>query len=177
MNSRIQAVDSKLERYLDDIKQKHKSFALQQDLCSLKVALELKADSNEVNETLGGKANKATVANALHRKANKGETEEALKQKVDKKELDDILDKHRKELLNTYATCMSKEKEKLVKIDHFREIEDIILRKAEKAEIDMYLSAVNTQKRDFDRRLQLIEKDTAEVLRTVQGEIENMRTS
>ena len=177
VNQNIQAIDSKLERYFDDIKSNHKNFALQRDLCSLKVQLELKADLSEVNENLSNKANKTTVANALHRKANKGETEDTFKLKLDKKELGEILESHKKDVLDSYTLAISKEKEKLVKIDHFRELEDIIMRKAEKAEIDMYLSAVNTQKKDFERRVQVIERDTADILRTVQTEIETIRVS
>lgn len=140
------------------------------------VQLELKADLNDVNESFSNKANKATVASALHRKANKGETEEALKKKVDKNELQDILEKQKEDLERSYSTMLNNERERLLG-KNFRELEDIIVRKADKSEIDMYLSAVNTQKRDFDRRVQLIEKETAEILKTVQGEIESMRTS
>ena len=162
---------------MDDFRAKQKHFALQKDLSHALVQLELKADLNDVNESFSAKANKSTVANALHRKANKGETEDALKEKIDKKELNEILESFKRDIENTHSIILSKEKESLVKIDHFREIEDIILRKADKVEIDMYLSAVNTQKKDFDRRIQLIEKETAEVLKTVQSEIEGMRTS
>lgn len=170
-------IDSKMEKYLDDIRAKHKSFALQKDLSHVIVQLELKADLNDVNESFSNKANKTTVANALHRKANKGETEEALKEKLDRKDLKDILESFKKDFESQCNNNFSKQRENFVKIDHFKELEDIILRKADKSEIDMYLSAVNTQKNDFDRRVRLIEKDTADILKTVQAEIESMRTS
>lgn len=177
VNHKMQLMDSKLEKCLDDIRSKHKTFALQKDLSHVIAQLELKADLNDVNESLSNKANKATVANALHRKANKSDIDEVLKMKIERKELDEILEQYKKDLNNSYSSILMKEREKLVKMDHFKELEDIILRKADKSEIDMYLSAVNTQKRDFDRRVQVIERDTADILKTVQSEIESMRTS
>jgi hypothetical protein len=177
VNHKIQMVDSKLEKYLDDIRGKQKSFALQKDLSHVIVQLELKADLNDVNESFSNKANKTTVANALHRKANKGETEDVLKEKVDKKDLEEILDNFKKDFESQCNNDLSKQRENFVKLDHFKELEDIILRKADKSEIDMYLSAVSTQKNDFDRRVRLIEKDTADILKTVHYEIESMRTS
>lgn len=141
------------------------------------VQLELKADLNDVNESLGSKANKSTVANALHRKANKSEVEESLKEIVNKKELSEVLEQFQKETRDICANMISKEKEKLVKIDHFKELEDIILRKADKSEIDMYLSAVGTQKKDFDRRIELVEREAADILRSCHTEIESIRAS
>ncbi|CAI2385185.1 unnamed protein product [Moneuplotes crassus] len=177
VNQKFQSLDRKIEQYFDDFKAKQQTYALQKDLSNVLVQLELKADLNDVNESFSEKANKSTVAGALHRKANKGEVDDALELKVDKKDLHEILDNFKKDVEHSQIIGFSKQKETLVKIDHFKELEDIILRKADKAEIDMYLSAVNTQKKDFDRRIHLIEKETSEVLKTVQMEIETMRTS
>ena len=41
----------------------------------------------------------------------------------------------------------------------------------------MYLSAVNTQKKDFDRRIQCIENETSEVLKQLQTQLESIRAS
>ena len=177
VNQKLQLMDSKIEQWLDDFKSKCRGFALQKDLSHVIVQLDLKADLNDVNESLSGKANKTTVANALHRKANKSEVDEQISTKINKQELTEILEDFRKDVQNSWINIVNKNNDKSAKIDHIKELEDIILRKADKVEIDMYLSAVNTQKKDFDRRIMCIERDTADVLKTVQHEIESIRTS
>mmetsp|Transcript_24921 Transcript_24921/g.28611 ORF Transcript_24921/g.28611 Transcript_24921/m.28611 type:complete len:662 (+) Transcript_24921:102-2087(+) len=177
VNQRLQMMDSKLEQCLDDVRVKSRGYALQKDLSHVMVQLELKADLNDINESLSNKANKTTVANALHRKANKTETEELIAAKVDKKEFTEMVEEIRRDISNTCYSLITNERERAVKLEHVKELEDIILHKADKAEIDMYLSAVNTQKKDFDRRMQCIERDNSDILKTLQNEVESMRVS
>ena len=44
-----------------------------------------------------------------------------------------------------------------------------------KNEVDSYVSAVASIKSDFNERIQLLEKDTAVILREVKTELESMR--
>jgi len=45
------------------------------------------------------------------------------------------------------------------------------MQKADKWEVDAYVSAVSSQKRDFDAWLQILEKDTASILRELKEEV------
>ena len=144
------------------------------DLSSLIVALENKADSSDVAELLKGKANKQSVANALHRKANKEDMDEALTKKVDVTDFEQVVDEvsrkadveQLEEIMNTIAGLPTG-----------AEFDEVMATKADQKDVDAYIKALSTQRRDFEERLMGLEKDTTSVLQDIRYEMKQMQES
>ena len=177
VNLELSSLQNKIDELHRDLTKRVQTCALQKDLAYLSTVLETKASVDDMNEALQSKANKQSVANALHRKANRTDVDQLLEGKADASDLEKICNLLEGKADATAIDQLAKVADAKLDKSELAALRHELGQKSERADVDLYVRAVQSQRNEFEARQVQIEREFDGLVNTLQKELESLKAT